>query len=138
MNRYTNTKKFYSHLNKHQINTSKYTYNLIKKYLENSKKKISSVLDVGCGCGFGIYLLALRFKNINFMGVDDGNYNNKTFFSFKNIILPNNLQFINKNILELQDGNFDLVYSIDVIEHNHNYEDFLNKLILLKIIMELC
>lgn len=79
---------------------------------------ISSVLDAGCGAGYGSYLIASRFPKIHVTAVDfDANAIHEAESAFSS---PN-LTFRVGDLMRWQEGIgdqlFDLVVSFDSIEH---------------------
>lgn len=84
----------------------------------SSMRGVSSVLDAGCGAGYGSYLLATRFPRINITAVDyDAGAIREALGSFS----APNLSFRVGDLMSWREtiGNqlFDLVVSFDSIEH---------------------
>jgi len=76
------------------------------------------VLDVGCGVSYIDFWIANRFPGWKILGIDiDKDAINKSQ-QIKNKKFVENLDFLKINILDLEIENyFDLVYSMDVLEH---------------------
>ncbi|OGW75342.1 MAG: hypothetical protein A2Z72_08445 [Omnitrophica bacterium RBG_13_46_9] len=76
----------------------------------------TSGIDAGCGNGYDLRLMALKYPDVNFVGLDisDGIYNAK-----KNCEGIDNIQFIKGSLLNLpfKDGVFDFAYSFGAIHH---------------------
>lgn len=43
----------------------------VERYVHAAKKVTGNVLDAGCGCGYGSYLLCLKNAHVNVTGVDN-------------------------------------------------------------------
>ena len=88
--------------------TLKYEY--IKNYLEDNKK----ICDVGCGEGRVLESIKRDYNNVKLYGCD--------------IIAPRKLSdnfkfsLITKNKLPYDDNSFDMIISIDCLEHIRSYE----------------
>jgi len=89
---------------------------LIEQQFEKFEPK--RILDLGCGTGGIVADMAGKFPNREFVGFDPEN----KFITFaqSKFILPN-LKFT--NALNTNIG-FDLIYSIDVLHHVDNWQDF--------------
>lgn len=111
-NRYENTKESF-----------KYLVKLIQKNIK--KKKIYSLLDVGCANGELLYLLNKRFKNFEFTGVDI----RKDLLLKAKKKLGKNIEFINKDIFKnCLNRKFDFVICSGVIGINDSPKKFLMNL----------
>lgn len=82
---------------------------------EIKKKKIKSILEVGCGKGLNIFNLAKQFPSINFTGIDISdeaiNFCKKNN-NFKNV------EFIKENAAKInfKDNYFDMTYTVLALE----------------------
>ncbi len=85
-------------------------YKFCAKMLEGKK----NVLEVGCGDGFGIPIVAQSVGRVLGIDVDDRLIDGNR----KRLEKINNIEFRNMSICEnVPDGIFDGIYSVDVIEH---------------------
>jgi 2-polyprenyl-3-methyl-5-hydroxy-6-metoxy-1,4-benzoquinol methylase len=93
-------------------------YEFVKKSATNK-----SVCDVGCGNGYGTYMLAKVAQKI--IGVDIAD--EAISYARKNFVATN-LNFRQMDCQNLQFDNleFDMVVSFDVIEHISNYQSYLS------------
>ena len=81
-----------------------------------NKKSYSRVLEVGCGRGFWNYVGVKNKKFINCYGCDTEKYTDKLKF-----------KKITGKRLPYKDNFFDLVFSMDVLEHVEDDESFLKE-----------
>ncbi len=96
--------KFNLDLSKHSIR-----YNFASMFVG----KNFTVLDAACGTGYGSYVLSKKSKKV--IAVDSSKH---AIFSCKNNFKLKNVDFIEKNILDLNYRNkFDLIVSLETIEH---------------------
>lgn len=79
------------------------------------------VLDVGCGVSYLDFWIANRYTDWNILGIDiDRDAINKSL-KIKENKFVGNIDFLKMNILDLEIQNhFDVVYSMDVLEHIHD------------------
>ncbi|MFX1504008.1 MAG: class I SAM-dependent methyltransferase [Promethearchaeota archaeon] len=89
---------------------------LLKKIINESKKQVNRILDIGCGDGVLIYLIAkkLKKKTIRLFGIDSSEIAIEV--AKKKIPLA---KFKVANIYDLpfKENYFDIIISSDVIEH---------------------
>ena len=114
-------------LDKHKNESEQYghlmhlaSYNFAVKYVKNK-----SVLDYGCGTGYGTFKLAEQATYV--IGIDISleaiNYA-KLNYSSNNINFITNSNFERKNFIE----KFDVITSFQVIEHVKNEENYLKSI----------
>lgn len=97
---------------------------LITHRLELIQKKIDkwkprTVLDFGCGTGGILFSLAQKFPSLTFIGYDPFEkfiHHAELFFRRENLSYTANIETI---------GEFNMVYSIDVLHHVDNLEDII-------------
>jgi len=78
--------------------------------------KEDKVLDLGCGCGYGSYILSHKAKKVT--GID----NCKGIIEYAiTYYKKNNIEFICKNGLEIT-GRYDKIIAFESIEHFENTE----------------
>jgi 2-polyprenyl-6-hydroxyphenyl methylase/3-demethylubiquinone-9 3-methyltransferase len=117
----------------HEINELriKYIFEKINFHYSKNKKKLS-IIDVGCGGGIACESLAklLTHNNYDFdlYGIDHG-YENieiaKNHAKKSNL----NINYVHSSLKEFsEDKEFDIVISLEVIEHTENYIQFLDKI----------
>ncbi len=94
-----------------------------KQLLQMLPKNINKIIDVGCGKGFMAYLLAQ--KKIEITAVD---ISKESLASFEKIAEKYNIKQICTDFFTLNQNNFDLVLSQEMIEHIEDYQAALNKL----------
>jgi ubiquinone/menaquinone biosynthesis C-methylase UbiE len=85
-----------------------YTY--IYKQVEGKK-----ILEIGCGAGYGINLVATKADKIKTVDIDIDSLNYA-----KNNSNATNIEYIHKNVLkglDFEDNSFDIIISFQVIEH---------------------
>ena len=116
--------KLYFGLTRAQDSNDRYLFgfNLIKKNIKDNP----SVLDVGCGSGnFYSYVNSIS-KNVNYTGIDFDyeKMSKKKFYGKKNF------NIISKDLRENWDvGEYDFVWSSEVIEHLFDDKKFFKQLI---------
>lgn len=103
-------------------------YNNYLYMFDNQIKNAKTVLDVGCGSGFIVNLLARRYPNIKFVAVDFSNsINYARNFSQSHGIT--NITYYNENFLNWNaNQTFDIVICNGVLHHIPEYELALNKI----------
>lgn len=89
----------------------------------------ASVLDVGFGLGHGLNILAIKAKQVSGVEVDQ-----KAYEYCQNTVLGRNPRLVDLRIydgytLTYPDEHFDVVTSVDVLEHVHDYNRFLQELL---------
>jgi len=94
-------------------------------FLSLIDKKYNKVLEVGCGKGYFSYVGALHKKFIHCSGCD-------VFFDYRKKEIAEYAESveykkIENNILPFSDNLFDLVFSMDVIEHIDNDIEFIKE-----------
>lgn len=89
---------------------------------EIKKKKIKSILEVGCGIGLNIFNLAKQFPSINFTGIDISDEAIK--FCKKNNHFKN-VKFINENAAKINFKNkyFDITYTVLALEQMQQIQE---------------
>ncbi len=117
----------------HDINELRvqYIFEKIQLYFTPNKKKLS-IIDVGCGGGIACESLAKLLTENHYdyeiCGIDPG-YENieiaKNHAQQSNL----NIQYFHVSLNELSpEKTFDIIISLEVIEHTENYIQFLNDL----------
>ena len=82
-------------------------------YISNNDK----VLDLGCGCGYGSYILSHKAKKV--IGVD----NCKGIIDYANLYYKrDNIKFLSQSGLEINDK-YDIIIAFESIEHFRNVEE---------------
>lgn len=84
----------------------KWRYNKALDFIENG----DIVIDLGCGCGYGSYILSSAAKSVT--GIDDSE--EAIQFANKHYKTVNN-RFDNKGIFDVE-GAFDVVVAFEIIE----------------------
>ena len=99
-----------------------YHYEIVSSYVN----KEMNVLDIACGVGFGTKILAEKAKKITGADIDVDTIN-KVKQEFSEI---KNLNFCVANVLdtEFEDESFDLIASMETIEHIPNDEEYLTEM----------
>jgi ubiquinone/menaquinone biosynthesis C-methylase UbiE len=97
----------------------------LNNYLEENAK----ILDVGFGLGYGLNILAIKAREVNGIDVDPKvfEYCHNTFFG-RNPRL-NNLDIFDGYNIPFPDETFDVVTSVDVIEHVEDYNRLIKEML---------
>jgi 2-polyprenyl-3-methyl-5-hydroxy-6-metoxy-1,4-benzoquinol methylase len=106
----TSEEEYYNHL----MHIATYQYAL--KFVKGK-----SVLDYGCGSGYGSYLLSGIAKKVTGVDVSD-----ESIKYCRNSYSANNLFF--RTVADLTDEKYDVITSFQVIEHVLNVDGFLEKI----------
>lgn len=126
-------KKIKNSINFHDYNSGKYTFRLISNYIEKNSLNINNILEVGCGYGFGSLLLSLKYPHKKFYCLDNAMYRNLKFEIYSDEKYLKNITFFNSELKDFKTLiKFDLIFTIDVIEHVLNPKNFFNDLLKLK------
>jgi len=98
----------------------KFTYDVTSKHIVNK-----DVLDVGCGTGYGVSILANHARTVT--GID---YHLPALKYCKNIYSASNIVYSGMEVLSLafKDDSFDIATSFQVIEHISDVHKFLREL----------
>ena len=97
----------------------KFAYEYISQFVKNK-----SVIDLGCGTGYGSKLLSETAGEVS--GID---YDGEAISYCRNNYEASNLTFIQSDILNYRpEKQFDIAISLQVIEHFDNVSVFLNKI----------
>lgn len=102
-----------------------YYTRFVSKYLRLLPKG-SKVLEIGCGDGLALSILAKKFRSLTFVGIDISNI----FVSYAKKYRPSgNLRFQEEDSMNLSFGvnTFDAVISTDVVEHIPNVPKWLEE-----------
>ena len=84
-------------------------------------KKKDTVLDIGCGCGYGSYILAHKAKKV--VGTD----NRKEIVEYGNqYYRQENLELVQSELKDLHDQ-YDVVIALEFIEHVENVSEVFDK-----------
>lgn len=97
----------------------------LNKYVKEGDK----VLDVGCGLGYGLNILAIKARQVYGVDIDE-----KAIIYCKQTIEGRNpklkeLRLYDGQELEYSDNTFDIVTIVDVLEHVKDYEEFIIELL---------
>lgn len=99
-------------------------YKFVAKMIENREN--SSILELGCNEGLGTLFFQQIVKNYRkIVGID---LDNDAIKWAKEHIKAKNINFIEDNFINKKYGDFDVLISLDVIEHinKNKEEDFIN------------
>ncbi len=100
-------------------------FTCLNKYVKSN----DHVLDVGFGLGYGLNTLAIKAGKVSGVDIDEKvvDYCNKTLVG-RNPKLENLFLYDGYN-LEFPDNHFDIICSVDVLEHVEDYDRFLKELL---------
>lgn len=98
---------------------------MITPALKSKLKKGSSILDLGCGNGRLLYPLSLRYRSVNFVGVDFSAAMLRFAMDGKNIMYARN----DGVTIPFDDNYFEGGYSMIMFQHipNENFEGYLKE-----------
>jgi ubiquinone/menaquinone biosynthesis C-methylase UbiE len=97
----------------------------LNKYVEEGDK----VLDVGCGLGYGLTILSIKASSVDGIDVDPKSAEYcRTWLVGRNPRLKQVSHYDGYN-LPYEDNSFDVVTSIDVLEHVEDYDRFIEELL---------
>lgn len=100
-------------------------YLALNKYVSEGDK----VLDVGMGLGYGLTIMALKAGEVAGVDVDKKSVDYcKDFLLGRNPKLKTLLHYDGYH-LPFEDNEFDVIVSIDVLEHVERYDEFLKELV---------
>ena len=88
------------------------------------KNKTFSLLEIGTGSGFLLSFLESEFPNASFTGIE---YDNRLVDLSKNKVKNANIIQGNAEDFDLKDSKFDIIVSLQVIEHLYNPSLMLNR-----------
>ncbi len=118
---YILTKTFFRQIHFGTWMRAKYFDYYFKKYILD-KKDIKNVLDAGCGRGRFSKKVATQIKAANVLGLDIKNSKNWTECSLKNL----KFKVFDISLMNFK-NNFDLIISVDVLEHIKNNRNLLQR-----------
>lgn len=105
--------KFHNDSTKHIDTQKRYYSSLFKKSIFRNTDKNISILEIGCGRGYGILTLnEAGYKNIIGVEISEGQYNYCKSQGYDVYFTNNTIDFL-KNISQ----RFDFVLAFDVLEH---------------------
>jgi len=108
------------------INETIFGFSEIKSYLE--KKEIQSILEIGSGTGVLLNELKKHYPQIKMTGLEPFQSGHEKFRRIFENIKSNKLNIVNKGIEEFNTNEkFDLIFSINVLEHVKDYEKYIEK-----------
>lgn len=100
---------------------SAYFIKIMTSYLSN--KNFKEILDAGSGIGIYTLWLGKTFKNTKVRGVDIDRNKLKSSEIISSELGVNNVEFLYSNITKpFENSSYDLIVSIDVLEHVNRYE----------------
>jgi len=120
---YKNREYLNNNQNWHQED-SPYKSSFVIKSIDKNSIEFKECVDVGCGAGLVVELLARNYKNSKFTGCDLS-VDAQPFWNHRDKL--ENLSFSNKDIIS-EDKIYDLVVCLDVFEHVEDYYSFLRGL----------
>jgi 2-polyprenyl-3-methyl-5-hydroxy-6-metoxy-1,4-benzoquinol methylase len=94
--------------------------------LTNHKER--TIVEIGCGKGVILLRLAKKFKDNTFIGIDINKTELKIANSMKKKEKIKNVHFYHANIFNYNHNPFDIVISIEVLEHIKDVDAFLGKI----------
>jgi glycosyltransferase involved in cell wall biosynthesis/ubiquinone/menaquinone biosynthesis C-methylase UbiE len=92
-----------------------YQKNVLQAYIDYFPEDVKSVLDIGCGDGKITHALSEKFKGVSFHGFD------KSYEALDRLKLPSTQGDVVN--LPFQDNQFDLVMTVDLLEHLDDLEE---------------
>jgi len=97
--------------------------------LDSYVKDGDKVLDVGCGIGYGLNLLSIKAKEVVGVDVDDKAIKYCQAHVYKKNPRLRELKVYDGYHLPYADSSFDVITTIDVIEHVEKYDKFIDELL---------
>ena len=108
------------------INEAIFGFSEIKSYIE--KKEIQSILEIGSGTGVLLNEIKNNYPQIKMTGLEPFQSGHEKFKKIFENIKSNKLNIVNKGIEEFNTNEkFDLIFSINVLEHVKDYEKYIEK-----------
>lgn len=106
-------------------------YRLLKRHLDSlGALAPRQILDAGCGAGDYSFYLARRFPDAQILGVDIDQALIERNISTARLLGLSNVRFENADLSAIQfSAEFDLIVSIDVLEHIPRQQDALSNLV---------
>ena len=109
-----------------RINEVLFGYSELKSTLDSNK--IGSVLEIGTGTGMLLSELKLAYPEIDMFGLEPHVDDHSKFEKIYRELDTKKIKIFNEKIEDFKtDIKFDLIFSINVIEHVNDYENFIVK-----------
>lgn len=110
----------------YEYNATESAIHLARYALAKNMCKDKMVLDIACGEGYGTYLLS----NWGAKGVEGVDISNETIKKARNLFKATNINFVchTAEKLDYEDSSFDLIISLETIEHLDEPHNFLQEI----------
>lgn len=91
-----------------------------------SKKKLR-VLEIGCGGGILLALLKEKYPDHHYVGVEPYEGSFESLREINDSIQDKSINVLRQGYEDFEGSNYDLVFSVNVVEHLKNWPDFIKK-----------
>lgn len=106
------------------VKSSKIIAKYIKNYIEKNKVENPRVLDIGSGYGRLLFFINKEIKNVNLVGYEISKF---AFKISKMLNFNKNIHFVNDNIFNLKDFDFDIITTFLFVKQQKEIKELYQK-----------